>query len=423
MIFPVQPSQLLSLPPEVLVNVVANLPYSDLYRLALTAHCFYELSLGPLYASTTIQIGGVYWEREVSKLGNLIRNDTLRMRLRHLTVISIHGLLGYEVAVAELISLILTARPSPKLLSFTWKVRKMSKKTADILSYLEPGLRRLDVSAWTIEPFSVVHGLEELSYRRLTNDGVMWFSQQLRCVASTLKRLSVHVFSASHKDASKSLLRGLKYLKYNSCQLSHLRLSGVCLQGWDLGFIYSITSLCLLNCSEIDYYLSGWMDNYSYESRLEHLELVIPNGTSLLPQFLGHASAAQLKTLKVLLKSMTSFPLNVIQGNKLTTLVIEARRDIYDPKTVHPYTIDELVLVLNSFTNLVALGVPVHLELSEITQGLVSIECISYPNILILSETLENQGHNPQTRYTVSQGMQTSWVATGCLSLWAEDIG
>lgn len=146
------------------MNVVANLSYSDLYRLALTAHCFYELSLRPLYASTTIQIGGVYWKHEVSRLGEPIRNDTLRMHLRHLTVISIYGLLGYEVAVAEMILLILTAGPSHKLFSFTWKVRNMSMKTADILSYLEPGLRRLDISAWTIEPFSVLHGLEELSY-------------------------------------------------------------------------------------------------------------------------------------------------------------------------------------------------------------------------------------------------------------------
>lgn len=103
--------------------------------------------------------------------------------------------------------------------------------------------------------------------------------------------------------------------------------------------------------------------------------------------------------------------------------MIEARRDIYDPKTVHPYTVDELVLVLNSFTNLVKLGVPVKLALSETAQGLVSKQSISYLNMLILSETMESQEHYPQTRFTVSQGMQTSWFATGCLSLLAEDVG
>lgn len=115
------------------------------------------------------------------------------------------------------------------------------------------------------------------------------------------------------------------------------------------------------------------------QSRLEHLELVISKETYLLPQFLAHALAAQLKTLKVFLKSMTSFPLNVIQGNKLTRLAIEARRDIHDPKTVHTFTMCELVWVLNKFTNLVSLGVPVELDLSEIEEGMVSIKCIEYP--------------------------------------------
>lgn len=360
--FPVQPSQLLSLPFEVLMNVIGNLSHRDLYRLALTAHYFYRLSLEPLYSSTTIQIG-VNREREVNKLGNLIRNKTLRMRLRHLTVISNHGLPGYEVPVAEMISLLLIVQPRPELLSFTWNMRNMSKKTADVLSSLPPGLRRLDISAWTVEPFSVVHGLEELSYRRLTIDGIMWLSQQLRCVVSTLKRLSVHIFPSSHIDLSNSLLEALKYLERGPCQLSYLRLRGVYLQGWDLGCIHSITSLCLRDCPKIDTFLSGWMDNYSCESRLEHMEL-LSKETSLLPHFLAHTSAAQLKTLKVLVESRSSFPLSVIQGKELATLVIESRRVLHDPKTVHPYTIDELVRVLNRFTNLTALGVPVQLNLT-----------------------------------------------------------
>lgn len=77
---------------------------------------------------------------------------------------------------------------------------KQSKKTADVMSYFGPGLRHLNIYAWTSEPFSVVHGLEELYYRRLTKDGVMWLSEQLRSVASTLKRLSVHIFSTSQED-------------------------------------------------------------------------------------------------------------------------------------------------------------------------------------------------------------------------------
>lgn len=349
--------KLRDLPAEILMMILGILSKSDLHRLAQTAHHYYQLSLAPLYTSITLQMSD-RWECEISMLGSLIQDKTIRMHLRHLTVISDHGPAGYKVPVAEMVTTLLLARPRPPLRSFVWYVSDISTNTASILSNLPSGLRSLHISASTIEPLDQLHGLEELCQQDFGN---RWKLQQHHCTSSTLKRMSVHVKSSIPQGLSNFLLQALQQPKLGTCQLSRLYLSGVYLQGWDMGNLSSLEWLSLVNCTKLDTLLSSWMDDYSGDSRLAYLELVVGEESEILPQFLSHKSTARLKTLKIQAQRKTVLPIESIQSTELATLLVESRRLAYDPMTIHLYQFEQLFYVLSHCKRLTTIGIPVNM--------------------------------------------------------------
>lgn len=325
------------LPAEILVMILEILSKSDLHRLAQTAHHYYYLSLAPLYTSITIQMSH-RWECEISMLGSLIQDKTIRMHLRHLTVISDHGPAGYKVPVAEMVTTLLLARPRPPLHSFVWYVSDISTKTANILSNLPSGLKSLYISASTNEPPAQIHGLEELCQKDF---GTEWNLQQHPSTSSILKRMSVHVKSSIPQGLSNFLLQALQQPKCGTRLLTRLYLSGVYLQGWDMGNFNSLEWLSLVNCKKLDTLLSSWMDDCSGDSRLAYLELVVGEESEALPQFLSHKSTARLKTLKIQAQRKIVLPIESIQSTELATLLVESRRLPYDPVTINLYQLEE----------------------------------------------------------------------------------
>ena len=276
--------------------------------------------------------------------------------------------------IIELIETLLVSLPRLQLQSFTWDFCDLSRNTTRILSSLSPGIRCLNIIVRAFEPVGRAYAPEILWPWYHTSNGQAAFQQQIDCISTSLRHLSVQISLNVTRMLSPMLMVALRLGKDNASQLSHLELRGVRLATWCLGEMRSLEFLSLRECKSIDIALDSWMVNHSRGSRLTQLELTLYQPSELLVPFLGHASTSQLKSLKIIAECPTLFPVNAIGHLQLNILVLECRRKYNSLTTVLMYSIGDLVWLIDTCGTLAVLSIPLEM-VNGIYSPLVSLDC------------------------------------------------
>lgn len=348
---------MLALPVEIQICIVRTLSDHELSRLGSTCRFYFDLCTPKLYKCATIH-AGQEWNRELKKIGSLLRNPVLRKQLTHIEVVSSFGPLLNPTLMAPVVQLLLSIlclSPRPNIQSLGWDMQYSTYGTLSIFHNLSDSLRQLTIAGPLQSNMICFERLEELSCYRLEGISISWLKGQLQCASNTLRRLRVQLHCANYSGVLMDALRVLR-----DSRLVHLDLQGVHISSWRLS-LASLQNFSLRWCTGVDNVLIEWIKEALYRE-LKQLDIVSDEHLGSLESFLIHASVDYLQGLKVLVQRSDALHLGSSKRNNLRTLVLESRMDIMDPTSVKPYSNEQVQKLLETCPNLETLGLPLTVD-------------------------------------------------------------
>lgn len=388
---------LLCLPNEMQFNVLQRLTVPEVAQLAKTCAYYSTLCIPFLYAHAIVHGPLPRWG-ELCQFGCLIKSPHLQTHVRNLELTCRMDVgTAREIFLKSAMDLVrCTADNEPRLLSLKWTDRFTSSVAAILTERLPSSLERLEILVPTRMPSSS-------DKRSLSN--------QLRLVPrpthgqgiqQTLKHLRVDIPSYAPKQLSSLLVRALHHIATVPSALSYLGLKGVVLHDWTFGRLCSLKTLCLLGCEGLDTALSSWMYD-SRESNLTRFELFTAAISSELIPFLSHESCSRLEIVKLLVQRSQILPLDFALSGPIRILLVEARTNIMNPRSVALYPMSDVELLVNRCLHLESLGVAVNLH-RKTSATIVSLEISQLPRRLL-------------TSFAAKQNTETSPLAVPCFPL------
>lgn len=325
------------LPPEVYSNVLSNLHPSDLAALARCSKSQYHLVLPILYKRLSLHLRS--GDPDLSStllLQTLSTSPRHRYFIRHVEVVNTSPTfwtLGHSKIFGILLSSILT-HPD-RITSFTWKAGQLQTH----IFFAE--LAALECTK--------ILGMTDLLWAR-------WHLMYCR----SLKSIRLHLSKRVSPQAGQWFL-------------SQLSLQGVkclCLQGADLSamsvdVVYSLESLELKLCNGLDVFLARLV-SYGVPRTLKVLKLAGNIGLQSLEYLLSAVAAkAQLQELSLRIGGVSScLPTKIVRelAPRLSTLVLDFRRELSDPRTSVKYTIQDFQDLIRDLPLLKSVGVALDLR-------------------------------------------------------------
>jgi hypothetical protein len=124
----------------------------------------------------------------------------------------------------------------------------------------------------------------------------------------------------------------------------------------------SVQTLSLQQCPNVDVALAYLVVQRPHLARLKKLSLFLRSKTkSILTVLQYFQEVAKIEELHILMQGHNHYPLSWIApfSSTLNHLVLESRQAWSEPATVNPYDVEDFLIILDTFTSLKSLGIPV----------------------------------------------------------------
>jgi len=149
--------------------------------------------------------------------------------------------------------------------------------------------------------------------------------------------------------------------------LKHLELHNIYFQEWPFPNMSSVQTLSLQKCPNVDMALADFVVQRPDFASLMKLRLFLCSESKSISAVLQYfQEVAEIKELQFLMQGYNYCLLNWIIpfSRTLKHLVLESRQAWSEPTTVNPYPVEDFLTIVNSFTSLRTLGIPVVIEKS-----------------------------------------------------------
>ena len=322
---------------ELYLHVLSYLPPSDLAALIKCSRAQRDVVTPILYKHLPLQLRSGDPDRSSELLmRTLATNHHLRYFIRQVEIVNPPcsiWTLGHSKLLGILLSAILT-HPD-RITSFTWRAGLLQTHV------FFPRLTKLECTK--------IANITDLLWAR-------WHLLYCR----TLTSVRLHISERVYRDAGRWFLSQL-----DLPHLQHLSLRGADLSNLRIDIACSLHSLELNLCEGLGGFLARLVSHGSPVS-LKCLKIAGNIALTTLEYFISAVSSkSQLEELSLRIGSVngclsTTFIQSVAPG--LTCLVLDFRRDLFDPRSQVKYKMEDFQNIIRGFPQLKAIGLPIDLQ-------------------------------------------------------------
>ena len=327
----------MDLPVEVFLNVLSNLCPSDLATLARCSRSQCQMVLPILYKTLSVQLrSGSPDPSSTLLLRTLSVNPRLRYYVRQVEVVNASSTFwtaGHSQLLGILLSSILTY--PDRIKSFTWK-------------------------AGLLQTHIFFPGMEALECTKIMNKSELLWVRWHLLYSHSIKSIRLHLSTRVCQQAGQWFLSQLSLRN-----VQNLSLHGADLSMLNIDITKSLKSLELKLCHGLNHFLTQLV-SYGVPDSLKSLKLAGNMVLTSLEFFLSAvASNTRLEDLSIRIGGVTRcLSTKFVQAlaPQLSSLVLDFRQDLSDPRSSFKYTVKDFQDIIKGFPLLKSVGIALDLR-------------------------------------------------------------